>query len=156
MLEFPRWKYALVAFVTLLALVFALPNFFGTDPALQVARKNRAVMDEVARQLVEQALTQHSSAFRGAYVDDGKLIVRFASVTDQLKARDTVNEALAADYISALTTASRAPAWLRHVGLRPMPLGLDLRGGLYLVYQVDVNGAVSQLLESYEQGFGAR
>ena len=153
MLEFPRWKYALVALVTLLALVFALPNFFGTDPALQVARKNRAVMDEVARQLVEQALTQHSSAFRGAYVDDGKLIVRFASVTDQLKARDTVNEVLAADYISALTTASRAPAWLRHVGLRPMPLGLDLRGGLYLVYQVDVNGAVSQLLESYEQGF---
>ncbi len=153
MLEFPRWKYALVALVTLLALVFALPNFFGTDPALQVARKNRVAMNDLARQSVEQALTLHSSAFRGAYVDDGKLIVRFASVTDQLKARDTVNEALAADYISALTTASRAPAWLRHVGLRPMPLGLDLRGGLYLVYQVDVNGAVSQLLESYEQGF---
>ena len=153
MLEFPRWKYALVALVTLLALVFALPNFFGTDPALQVARKNRAAMDESARQSVEQALTQHSSAFRGAYIDNGKLIVRFASVTDQLKARDTVNETLATDYISALTTASRAPAWLRHVGLRPMPLGLDLRGGLYLVYQVDVNGAVSQLLESYEQGF---
>ncbi len=153
MLEFPRWKYALVALVTLLALVFALPNFFGTDPALQVARKNRAAMDENARQSVEQALTQHGSAFRGAYIDNGKLIVRFASVTDQLKARDTVNETLATDYISALTTASRAPAWLRHVGLRPMPLGLDLRGGLYLVYQVDVNGAVSQLLESYEQGF---
>ena len=153
MLEFPRWKYALVALVTLLALVFALPNFFGTDPALQVARKNRAAMDETARQSVEQALTQHSSVFRGAYIDNGKLIVRFASVTDQLKARDTVNETLATDYISALTTASRAPAWLRHVGLRPMPLGLDLRGGLYLVYQVDVNGAVSQLLESYEQGF---
>ncbi len=153
MLEFPRWKYALVALVTLLALVFALPNFFGTDPALQVARKNRAAMDETARQSVEQALTLHSSAFRGAYIDNGKLIVRFASVTDQLKARDTVNETLATDYISALTTASRAPAWLRHVGLRPMPLGLDLRGGLYLVYQVDVNGAVSQLLESYEQGF---
>jgi len=67
-------------------------------------------------------------------------------------ARDTVNESMAGDYISALTTASRAPAALRRIGLRPMPLGLDLRGGLYLLYQVDVNGAVSQLLESYDQG----
>jgi preprotein translocase subunit SecD len=153
MLEFPRWKYALVAIVTLLALMFALPNFFGTDPALQVARKNRQAMDDSARQTVESLLNQRGGAFRGAYIDNGKLIVRFASVPDQLKARDAVNDALAADYVSALSTASRAPAWLRNVGLRPMPLGLDLRGGLYLVYQVDVNGAVSQLLESYDQGF---
>ena len=153
MLEFPRWKYALVAIVTLLALIFALPNFFGTDLALQVARKSRAAMDDGARQSVEAVLTQHGSAFSGAYIDEGKLIVRFASSGDQLKARDAVNDVLSADYVSALTTASRAPEWLRHVGLRPMPLGLDLRGGLYLVYQVDVNGAVSQLLESYEQGF---
>ena len=153
MLEFPRWKYALVALVTLLALMFALPNFFGTDPALQVARKSRQAMDESARQTVATLLNQRGSAFHGAYIDDGKLIVRFASVPDQLKARDAVNDALSADYVSALSTASRAPAWLRAVGLRPMPLGLDLRGGLYLVYQVDVNGAVSQLLQSYEQGF---
>jgi preprotein translocase subunit SecD len=81
------------------------------------------------------------------------MILRFASVADQLKARDVVNDSMAADYISALTTASRAPEALRRIGLRPMPLGLDLRGGLYLLYQVDVNGAVAQLLESYDQGF---
>ena len=143
MLEFPRWKYALVALVTLLALIFALPNFFGTDSALQVARKNRSPMDEFARQAVEQTLAAHSAAFHGDYLDDGKLVVRFASVADQLKARDVVNEFMVADYISALTTASRAPEALRHIGLRPMPLGLDLRGGLYLLYQVDVNGAVA-------------
>jgi preprotein translocase subunit SecD len=153
MLEFPRWKYALVAIVMLLALAFALPNFFGTDPALQVARKNRAAMDDSARQTVESLLKQRGDAFSGSYVDTGKLIVRFNTVADQLKARDAVNDALSADYVSALTTASRAPSWLRTVGLRPMPLGLDLRGGLYLVYQVDVNGAVSQLLESYDQSF---
>ena len=153
MLEFPRWKYVLVALVTSLALIFALPNFFGTDPALQVARKNRAPMDEIARQAVEQTLKGHSAAFSGSYLDDGKLILRFGSVADQLKARDLVNESMAADYISALTTASRAPEALRRFGLRPMPLGLDLRGGLYLLYQVDVNGAVAQLLESYDQGF---
>jgi preprotein translocase subunit SecD len=153
MLEFPRWKYTLVGLVMLLALVFALPNFFGTDPALQVVRKNRLPMDDFARQSVEQMLTGHASSFRGSYIDDGKLFVRFVSVADQLKARDAVNENLAADYVSALTTASRAPPLLRTIGLRPMPLGLDLRGGLYLLYQVDVNGAVAQLLESYDQGF---
>ena len=153
MLEFPRWKYTLVGLVMLLALVFALPNFFGTDPALQVARKNHLPMDEFARQAVEQTLTTRAAPFFAAYLDEGKLIIRFGSVADQLKARDTVNEALAADYISALTTASRAPALLRRAGLRPMPLGLDLRGGLYLLYQVDVNGAVAQLLDSYDQGF---
>jgi preprotein translocase subunit SecD len=153
MLEFPRWKYVLVVAVTLLALVFALPNFFGTDPALQVARKNHQPMDDFARQAVERSLGEHGAAFRGSYLDDGKLVLRFASVPDQLRARDSVNDALAADYISALTSASRSPALLRKIGLRPMPLGLDLRGGLYLLYQVDVNGAVQQLLESYEQGF---
>ncbi|HVN99152.1 MAG TPA: protein translocase subunit SecD, partial [Steroidobacteraceae bacterium] len=153
MLEFPRWKYTLVGLVMLLALVFALPNFFGTDPALQVARKNRLPMDDFARQGVEQVLTGHGAAFRSSYIDDGKLFVRFASVADQLKARDAVNENLATDYVSALTTASRAPSLLRTIGLRPMPLGLDLRGGLYLLYQVDVNGAVAQLLDSYDQGF---
>ena len=153
MLEFPRWKYVLVALVMLLALMFALPNFFGTDPALQVARKNRLPMDEFARQAVGQTLSGRAVAFRGSYLDDGKMILRFASVADQLKARDVVNDSMAADYISALTTASRAPEALRRIGLRPMPLGLDLRGGLYLLYQVDVNGAVAQLLESYDQGF---
>jgi preprotein translocase subunit SecD len=141
MLEFPRWKYVLVALVMLLALTFALPNFFGTDPALQVARKNRLPMDEFARRAVEQTLNGRTVAFRSSYLDDGKMILRFSSVADQLKGRDLVNEAMAADYICALTTASRAPEALRRFGLRPMPLGLDLRGGLYLLYQVDVNGA---------------
>jgi preprotein translocase subunit SecD len=110
-------------------------------------------MDEFARQAVGQTLSGRAVAFRGSYLDDGKMILRFASVADQLKARDVVNDSMAADYISALTTASRAPEALRRIGLRPMPLGLDLRGGLYLLYQVDVNGAVAQLLESYDQGF---
>jgi preprotein translocase subunit SecD len=152
-MEFARWKYILVAAVCLLGLLFALPNFFGTDPALQVARKNHLPMDDYARQGIEQTLGQRGAAFLGSYLDDGKLLLRFGSVADQLKARDAVAETLASDYISALTTSSRAPAWLRAAGLRPMPLGLDLRGGLNLLYQVDVNGAVAQLLESYDQSF---
>jgi preprotein translocase subunit SecD len=78
-------------------------------------------------------------------------MLHFDSVAQQLKARDAVNEAYGKDYATALSFASRAPDWLRSVGLRPMSLGLDLRGGLHLLYQVDVDGAVSQLLEVYEQ-----
>ena len=153
MLEFPRWKYVLVTVLLLAALLFALPNFFGEDPALQVVRRNHEVMDAAAREAVEALLRQRGVQTGGTYIDSGRLIVRFGAVPEQLKARDAVNEALGAAYLSALTNAPRAPAFLRSLGLRPMPLGLDLRGGLYLLYQVDVNGAVSQLLESYEQGF---
>jgi preprotein translocase subunit SecD len=152
-MEFPRWKYWLVAIVTVLALVFALPNFFGTDAALQVARKNHLPVDDYARQGIEQSLKTAGAAWTTSYIDEGKLVLRFAGVQEQLKARDLVGDALSGEYISALTTSSRAPAWLRKVGLRPMPLGLDLRGGLYLLYQVDVNGAVAQLLESDDQSF---
>jgi preprotein translocase subunit SecD len=86
-----------------------------------------------------------------SYVDNGRLMLHFAEVPEQLKARDLVNEQFAKEYVTALSFASRAPDWLRNLGLRPMPLGLDLRGGLYLLYQVDVDGAVNQLLEVYEQ-----
>ena len=153
MLDYPRWKYLLVATVLLVALLFAAPNFFGEDQALQVARKDRAAIDDTARLAVEDFLTKHQVAFIRSYVDDGRLMVRFSNVAQQLQARDAVNEGLASTYVSALTRASRAPEFFRSLGLRPMPLGLDLRGGLHLLYQVDVNGAVGQLLDSYEQDF---
>jgi|CZKO01.1.fsa_nt_gi preprotein translocase subunit SecD len=153
MLEFPRWKYLLVALVMLIAALFALPNLFGEDPALQVERKNRAPMDEFARQTIEELLHKQQITIKRDYIDNGRLILAFNDVAAQLKARDTVDGTLSDVDRSALSNAPRAPAWMRRLGLKAMPLGLDLRGGLYLLYQVDVNGAVSQLLESYEQSF---
>jgi len=151
MLEFPRWKYALVAIVLVLAAFFALPNVFGEDTALQVARKDRTAIDEQARAAIEDRLRSEGVSFSRSYVDTGRLMLHFPAVPEQLRARDLVNEAFAREYVTALSFASRAPDWLRNLGLRPMPLGLDLRGGLYLLYQVDVDGAVNQLLEVYEQ-----
>jgi preprotein translocase subunit SecD len=153
MLEYARWKYWLIAIVTFAALLFAMPNFFGEDDALQVARKDRAAIDATAQKSVEEFLVSRKVAFKRAYVDKGRLTVLFDAVPAQLQARDAVNEGLGTTYVSALTRASRAPEWLRKVGLRPMPLGLDLRGGLYLLYQVDINGAVDQLLAANEQIF---
>ena len=151
MLEFPRWKYAIVAIVLVFAALFALPNVFGEDAALQVARKDREVVSEEGRASVETLLRGNGVTVSRSYVDNGRLMLHFAEVPEQLKARDLVNEQFAKEYVTALSFASRAPDWLRNLGLRPMPLGLDLRGGLYLLYQVDVDGAVNQLLEVYEQ-----
>jgi preprotein translocase subunit SecD len=151
MLEYARWKYVLVAAVLLLALLFALPNFFGEDPALQVARKDHNPVDASASQTVETFLTQRGVHFLKSYIDSGRLMVRFANVPEQLAARDAVNEQFATTYITALSFAPRTPEFLRALGLRPMALGLDLRGGLYLLYQVDVNAAVAQALDGYAQ-----
>ncbi|HEY6355438.1 MAG TPA: hypothetical protein VIY30_13195, partial [Burkholderiaceae bacterium] len=151
MLEYARWKYILVAAVLLLATLFALPNVFGEDPALQVARKDHNPVTTEASQAVETFLRQRGIRFDRSYIDGGRLMVRFANVADQLAGRDAVNDQLKDIYITALSFAPRTPAALRALGLRPMPLGLDLRGGLYLLYQVDVNAAVSQALEGYGQ-----
>src|SRR4029078_162030 len=92
-------------------------------------------------------------AYSSAYLDNGRLMVRFAAVPAQLEARDAVNQRFADRYVTALSFAPRTPEWVRKIGLRPMPLGLDLRGGLYLLYQVDVNGAVEQYLNTITQDF---
>jgi preprotein translocase subunit SecD len=151
MLEYARWKYLLVAAVLLLALLFALPNVFGEDPALQVARKDHAALTPENERAVEAFLKDHGVRFGSSYLDQGHLMVRFAGVPDQLAARDAVNgsDDLKGTYITAVSFAPRTPEFLRVLGLKPMPLGLDLRGGLYLLYQVDVNSAVAQALEGY-------
>jgi preprotein translocase subunit SecD len=149
MLEYARWKYFLVAAVLLLGLLFALPNFFGEDPALQVARKDHNPVGADALQSLQGFLSDRKISYVRSYLDNGRLMVRFANVPDQLAARDAVNEKYADTYITALSFAPRTPELLRALGLRPMPLGLDLRGGLYLLYQVDVNAAVAQALDGY-------
>ncbi len=153
MLEYARWKYILVAVVLLLALLFALPNFFGEDPALQVARKDHSAVATEGTQALEGFLKQRGVAFGKSYIDSGRLMMTFANVPSQLAARDAINDnsQFNGTYITALSNAPRTPEFLRALGLRPMPLGLDLRGGLYLLYQVDVNSAVSQALEGYAQ-----
>jgi len=153
MLEFSRWKYVLVLLVILFGLLLALPNVYGEDQALQVERKSHAPMDAAARASIEALLRKQQIPIKRDYIDAGRLVVAFDNVAAQLKARDTVDASVADVYSSALSYASRAPGWMRALGLKAMPLGLDLRGGLYLLYQVDIDSAVSQLLGSYEQSF---
>ncbi len=153
MLEFPRWKYILVVLVTLFALVFAAPNFFGEDLAVQIERRDRAALDDTALQGIVDALAQREVDVKRAYVDNGRAMLLFEEVGDQLAARDAMDEVLGAPFRYSLARAPRAPEIFGKLGLRPMPLGLDLRGGLYLLYEVDVNGAMNQLVDAYEQDF---
>jgi len=155
-LEYARWKYILVSVVLLFALLFALPNVFGDDRALQIVRKNHEPVTAVELESIEKVLRDNGITFKATELDEGKALIRFDKDTDQLRARDVVKDpknGLTRDYLNAMMFASRAPGWMQALGLRAMPLGLDLRGGLYLLYEVDVDGAVAQLLETYDQDF---
>ena len=152
MLEYARWKYVLVAIVLALALIYALPNVFGEAPALQVARKDHNAMDATAQQTIEKFLTDQKIPYDRSRIESGRLMVHFGDVSEQLRARDAVNAQFKDQYITALSFATRAPPLFGKLGIRPMPFGLDLRGGLYLLYQVDTSGAIGQVLGGYEQG----
>ena len=154
MISYPRWKIALVAIVFLVGLLLALPNLFGEENALQLAR-DRAAVTESDRASVQQLLTSKGVATSGSFIDQGRLTLRFPSKQDQLKARDLIREERPNQFTIALSQASRVPEWMRSLGLSPLKLGLDLRGGVYLVYQVDVQGAVRQQLDHDEQDFRA-
>ncbi|MDB6084348.1 MAG: preprotein translocase subunit SecD, partial [Gammaproteobacteria bacterium] len=154
MISYPRWKIALVAIVLIMGIFLALPNLFGEESALQLAR-DRAVVTPADRTGVEQLLKEKGVTPTGAFLDQGRLTLRFASKQDQLRARDLIAEARPGQFTIALSQASRVPEWMRNLGLSPLKLGLDLRGGVYLVYQVDVQGAVKQQLDHYEQDFRA-
>jgi preprotein translocase subunit SecD len=154
MIAYPRWKIALVAIVSVLGMLLALPNLFGEENALQIAR-DRAVVTPADRTSIEQLLKDKGVNPDGAFLDQGRLTLRFAGKQDQLKARDVIGEAHPSDFTIALSQASRVPDWMRGLGLSPLKLGLDLRGGVYLVYQVDIAGAVKQDLDHHEQDFRA-
>jgi preprotein translocase subunit SecD len=151
MLEYARWKFILVSIVLILAFLLALPNVFPSDFAVQVVRADRALVDASQQATVEKFLEDQHIDHLGAYLDNGRLMIRFAEQSQQLLARDAIAKQFDKTYVTALAQAPRTPTWLRSIGLRPMPLGLDLRGGLYLLYQVDMASAISQRLDEYGQ-----
>jgi preprotein translocase subunit SecD len=154
MIAYPRWKIALVAIVIAIGVLFVVPNLFGEQSALQFA-KDSGELQIADRDAIEQVLKDKGVVPTGAFLEQGRLTLRFASTEDQLKARDLVAEAKPDQYTIALSRASRVPEWMRNLGLNPLKLGLDLRGGVYLVYEVDVQGAVKQALDRDEQDFRA-
>src|SRR3569833_2313367 len=151
MLEYARWKYILIVVVLLLSTLFALPNVFGDDPAIQIARADHTNLKADDATAIVSYLKDQKITVDKSYVDDGKVMLRFADTTEQFKARDAIKDHYKDQYIAAMQFASRAPDFFGKLGLRPMTLGLDLRGGLYLLYQVDIKGSLNLYLEGYAQ-----
>jgi preprotein translocase subunit SecD len=152
--RYPLWKSLLFAGVMVLGILLALPNLFGQAPALQLSRKDGELFTgTVALEQVKATLDREHLPLDAAFVQSGRVVLRFKDVPTQLRARDVIDSASPGAYAIATTLASRAPDWARSIGLKPMSLGLDLRGGIYLVYEVDVEGAVKQTLQRLERDY---
>ncbi len=151
--RYPVWINLLVAASVAIGLLFAVPNFFGDDPAIQISRVDGAALESPESDLFVQLLEDENIGQISAFLDDGRALIRFNLVEDQLKASDLLRQELGRSYVVALTLAPRTPDWLRALGLRPMSLGLDLRGGVHFLFEVDMEAAIVQRLESYAEDF---
>ncbi|MEJ2138488.1 MAG: protein translocase subunit SecD [Gammaproteobacteria bacterium] len=145
--HYPAWKNLLVAAVFVIGAFIALPNLFGKAPSLQVSRDDGAVLSDDSVSLVESILESASVTYEDAYVEDGKLLIRFDDIQEQLRTSPLLRDNLGQNYVVALTLASRMPAWMRALGLQPMSLGLDLRGGVHFLFEVDMDAAITQRLD---------
>ncbi len=148
--RFSLWKNLLILSVLALGILYALPNLFGADPAVQISPQRGAVIDEALEARVRDVLRQARLTPRAVERQGDKLLLRFGSTDDQLKAADRLREALGEDrYVVALNLAPTTPSWLEALGAKPMYLGLDLRGGVHFLLQVDMDAAIDQALERY-------
>ncbi|MCB5186601.1 protein translocase subunit SecD [Methylobacillus caricis] len=152
--RYPLWKYLLVLVVVVLGLLYAAPNLFGESPAVQItAAKTNAKVDSALLANTENILNQEEIQFEALFLDTNGVKVRFANTDTQLKAKDILQSRLGKDYVIALNLLSRSPEWLRSIGARPMYLGLDLRGGVHFLLQVDMKAALDQAAERYVGDF---
>ncbi|XZG71351.1 protein translocase subunit SecD [Chitinibacteraceae bacterium HSL-7] len=146
--RYPLWKYLLIAVSLVAALLYTLPNLYGESPAVQISgvRTTIAVDEGVAEQ-ARTALANAGLKSEGEVNDAGMLKLRFANAETQLKAKDVIQQSLGDNYIVALNLLPQTPAWLQAIGAKPMNLGLDLRGGVHFLLEVDMKAALDKQLE---------
>ncbi|MBA2658732.1 MAG: protein translocase subunit SecD [Nitrosospira sp.] len=148
--RYPSWKYLIIAVSILLGLLYTLPNFYGESPAVQVSPLRAAAKADTALlQRVEEALKKANLPTTGMLLETGGVKVRFADTDTQIKAKDMLQSALGKGYMVALNLLPNSPQWLASIGALPMYLGLDLRGGVHFMLQVDMHGALSKALDRY-------
>ena len=149
MLEFPRWKYLVILLVLALSLIYALPNVFQSDYAVQITGNRGAVLDDVLKSRVVDQLGKAGVQPGSVAIENDSLMVRLADADAQTRAADGLREGLGENYTVALNLASNVPAWLQGLGAQPMVLGLDLQGGVHFVLQVDQKAALEKRIDSY-------
>src|SRR5882724_3608656 len=148
--RYPLWKYIIIAVALVVGFLYTLPNFFGEVPAVQISPgKTTAKVDEPLRTRVEQALAQANIIPDGVFLEANSIKVRLGNTDTQLKAKDVLQNALGENYVVALNLLSSSPHWLTRINALPMYLGLDLRGGVHFLLQVDMKGALTKAADRY-------
>jgi len=147
--EYPAWKYLLIIALVVIGLLYALPNLYGEDPAVQVSGGRNVTMDDTIQALLESKLGDAGISSISVEEIDRGLLIRFNDTEDQLAATDLFKDALGPDYIVALNLAPSTPAWLQAINALPMYLGLDLRGGVHFLMEVDMDAAIQKAMQRY-------
>ncbi len=154
--RYPAWLNWLVLVILLLGAVLAMPNIYGSVPAVQVASTDGEPYTEAKVAQIVRVLEAAELTLEAAYIQDGRVVLRFDSVEEQLRTGDRLRERFGSSSNVALTLAPKLPAWVRNLGLSPMSLGLDLRGGVYVLLEVDMDAAIENRMNLYEQDFAER
>lgn len=143
--QYPWWKYLLLGFILLLAFIYALPNLYGEDPAVQISSM---VPEKISENQLLTDLKKAGIAYKAIERQaDNKILIRFSDTTQQLKAKDLIKSKLGDDYSVALNLAPVTVKWLSFLGAKPMKLGLDLRGGVHFLMEVDINSTLERRME---------
>ena len=149
MLEYSRWKYVVMLVALALSVLYAVPNLYPQDPAVQVTANRGSQVDEALKLRVEAALKKQGVPIASSELGkDGNLLVRTATDDVQTRAAQAIRDEVGSGYVVALNQASTVPAWLRAIGAKPMFLGLDLRGGVHFLMQVDRGAALAKRFEA--------
>lgn len=151
-MHYPAWKYIFIAVVLVISGLYALPNLYPDEPAVQITGASAGVqltedvVNESQGLLDKAGLSHHGGSF-----SNNSVLVRLSTAEDQLKAQEVLRRELGENYVVALNLAQTTPEWLRNIGAKPMKLGLDLRGGLRFVLEVDMAKALEQRLVTASQ-----
>lgn len=148
--RYPLWKNIFIAIVILIGFIYTIPNFFGESPAVQITpAKSTTKLDPALLGQVEAIFKKENIQFDGIYLDARGVKARFKNTDTQIRAKDILQANLGNDYTVALNLLSRSPDWLRSLGAKPMYLGLDLRGGVHFLLQVDMKAALDKAAERF-------
>ncbi len=147
--RFPIWKNVLIIVVFLIAALYALPNFYGADPSVQISPLRNSNIDQTTVGEVENLLSNAGISFKQGALENDRVLVRFDNTESQLEAADLLRSKMEKGYSVALNLAPATPSWLAALGGDPMYLGLDLRGGVHFLLKVDMEAALNQAVERY-------
>ncbi len=154
--KYPAWLNALVVIIFLTGLLLALPNIYGSVPAVQLSGMDGAQFSEDRLEQIVKTIENAGITPEAAYLKQGRVVLRFTSVEDQRAAEERLRERYRREASIALTLAPKLPDWVRNLGLEPMSLGLDLRGGVYVLLEVDMNTAIESRMITYQQDIDDR